>query len=150
MWTTEHSAITAAPSTAVWAALRDLHSGTPLGEHSDRFELHGPFAVGTEVSVTPQGQNTMRSVIVELDEGRSYADSTRFGDLTLLFRHTLDPLSTGTRVTHRLEVSGPHADEVGPQLGPQISGDFPVTMEELFTAARDRAMHAWAADDPVA
>jgi len=78
----------------------------------------------------------MRSVIVELDEGRSYADSTRFGDLTLLFRHTLDTLPTGTRVTHRLEIHGPDADDAGPELGPQISGDFPVTMDGLLAAAR--------------
>ncbi len=141
MWTTEHTAITDVQPAAIWAALRDLHSGTPLGEHSDHFELHGPFAVGTEVSVTPQGQDTMRSVIVELDEGRSYADSTRFGDLTLLFRHTLDALPSGTRVTHRLEIHGPGADEVGPELGPQIGGDFPITMDELFAAARARSAH---------
>ncbi len=114
-------------------------SGVPLGEHSDRFELHGPFAVGAEVSVTPQGQDMMRSVIVELDEGRSYADSTRFGDLTLLFRHTLDALPTGTRVTHRLEIHGPDADDAGPELGPKISGDFPITLDELLAAARTRS-----------
>ncbi len=139
MWTTEHTATTDVAPAAIWAALRDLHSGVPLGEHSDRFELHGPFAVGTEVSVTPQGQDTMRSVIFELDEGRSYADSTRFGDLTLLFRHTLDALPTGTRVTHRLEIHGPDADDAGPELGPQISGDFPITMNELLAAARARS-----------
>jgi hypothetical protein len=139
MWTTEHTATTDVEPAAIWSALRDLHSGIPLGEHSDRFELHGPFAVGTEVSVTPQGQDTMRSVIVELDDGRSYADRTSFGDLVLLFRHTLTPLDGGgTCVTHQLEISGPGAGEVGPELGPQISSDFPVTMTELLTAARAR------------
>jgi len=77
MWTTEHSTMTEVAPTAVWAALRDLHHGIPLGEQSDRFELHGPFAVGTEVSVTPQGQETLRSVITELEEGSRCADTTR-------------------------------------------------------------------------
>lgn len=140
MWTTEHTATTDTEAAAIWAALRDLHSGIPLGEHSDHFELHGPFAVGTEVSVTPQGQDTMLSIITELDEGRSYADTTHYGDLTLLFRHTLSVLdSGGTRVTHRLEIHGPGADEAGAELGPQISADFPVTMDELFAAARRRS-----------
>lgn len=135
MWRTDYTETTQAAPAAVWAALRDLHSGVALGENSDHFELHGPFAVGTELSVTPQGQDTMRSVIVELDEGRSYADSTSFGELTLLFRHTLEPLEGGTRVTHRLEISGAEASTVGPELGPQISGDFPVAMRELLSAA---------------
>jgi len=39
MWTTEHTAITDVQPAAIWA-LRDLHSGVPLGEHSDRFQLH--------------------------------------------------------------------------------------------------------------
>ena len=139
MWTTAHTVTTDIEPAAIWSALRDLHSGIPLGEHSDRFELHGPFAVGTEVSVTPQGQDTMRSVIVELDEERTYADRTTFGELTLLFRHILTPLDGGgTRVTHQLDISGPSASEVGPELGPQISCDFPVTMDELLAAARAR------------
>ncbi len=59
--------------------------------------------------------------------------------LTLLFGHTLEALASGTRVTHRLEIHGPDADQVGPELRPQISGDFPVAMDELLAAARDRS-----------
>ena len=64
-------------------------------------------------------------------------------DLTLLFRHTLTPLEDGgTRVTHELEISGDGVDAVGPELGPQISGDFPVTMDELLASARGRSAAA--------
>ena len=140
MWTTEYRAETTASAEQVWAALRDLHSGIPLGPNSDTFELHGPFAVGTEVSVTPQGQDTLRSRIVELEPGRVYADRTEFGGIVLTFRHTLEALPTGTAVTHRLEIDGDGADQVGPELGPQISSDFPVAMDELFAAALGAAV----------
>lgn len=107
----------AAPS-SVWAALTALHSGTPLGPNSDSFELHGPLAVGTTLTVTPQGQDPMQSTIVELETNRVYADRTVFGDLALTFRHRLAPLDTGgTSVTHTLEIAGESADEVGPELG---------------------------------
>jgi hypothetical protein len=139
MWTTEHTAETSAARSAVWDALRALHSGVALGPLSDRFELHGPFAVGTELSVTPQGQDTMRSVIVERVENEVYADRTAFGGLTLTFRHILSALpGGGTRVTHQLEIDGEDADRVGPELGPQISGDFPAAMAELLAAAERR------------
>src|SRR6478735_2556667 len=131
MWTTDYNATTAAPADAVWAALRDLHSGIPLGPASDRFELHGPFAVGTQVTVTPQGQDSMTSEIVELETERVYADRTEFGGLTLTFRHTLRPQADRTEVTHTLEIAGADAEHVGPELGPQIAGDFPVAMAEL-------------------
>ncbi|EIV95125.1 polyketide cyclase [Frankia sp. QA3] len=139
MWTTEYSAVADLRPELMWAALRDLHSGVRLSDRSDSFELHGPFAVGTEISVTPQGQDTFRSKIVELVEAEVYADQTVFGDLTLLFRHTFAPAGEGrTRVTHRLEIDGPTSDQVGPELGPQISADFPDAMDDLFAAARQR------------
>ena len=142
MWTTEYSTEADVEPQAVWAALRDLHSGVKLSDRSDSFELHGPFAVGTEVSVTPDGQDTFRSTIVELVEPEVYADETAFGDVTLTFRHTLVPTATGTRVTHQLTIDGPGADNVGPELGPQISADFPAAMDELIAAARSRTARA--------
>ena len=108
---------------------------SPSYEGSDLFVLHGPFAVGTELDVTPEGQETFRSTIVELVENELYADSTSYNGLGLLFRHTLTPEGTGTRVTHTLEISGDAADAVGPELGPQISGDFDVSMAALFAEA---------------
>jgi len=139
MWTTQYGDVTTAPASAVGSALRDLHSGTPLGPASDRFELHGPFAVGTAITVTPQGQDAMTSEIVELVPERVYADRTAFGGLTLTFRHTIAPQADGrTAVTHTLEIDGDGADAVGPELGPQIAGDFPVAMAELLHAAETR------------
>lgn len=136
MWTTNYEQTTTAAPSAVWGALEKLHSGTPLGPHSDSFELHGPFAVGTTLTITPQGQEPMQSTIVELVPDTAYADRTVFGELELTFRHDLTPTADGgTTVTHTLVVEGPGSDEVGPELGPQISGDFPVAMAELLSAA---------------
>jgi hypothetical protein len=140
MWNTEYTSQTHAPAEAVWAALRDLHSGIRLTDRSDAFELLGPFEAGTEILVTPQGQDTLRSVITELEEARVYADQTSFDGLTLTFRHVLDPLPDGgTRVTHQLSIGRPAADEVGPKLGPQISEDFPEAMADLLAAAEKRS-----------
>ena len=146
MWTTDHTATTAAPAAAVWSALRDLHSGIPLGPATDAFELHGPFAVGTQVTVTPQGQEPMTSTIVDLEPEHVYVDRTVFGELALTFRHTLTATPDGgTTVTHTLEIEGEGAEAVGPELGPQIAGDFPVAMAELLQAAEERAAERAAA-----
>lgn len=136
MWTTQYQAETSADAAAVWGALRALHSGTAIGPNSDSFELHGPFAVGTRLTVTPQGQDAMESVITELEPNVVYADRTRFEELELTFRHTLRATpGGGTAVTHTLEISGAGSEVAGPELGPQISGDFPETMRELLGAA---------------
>lgn len=132
MWTANYTVETSATATDVWNALVALHSGIALGPSSDKFELHGPFAVGTEVTVTPQGQDAMKSVIIELEPGLAYADQTAFGELLLTFRHRLHSTPT---VTHTLEIAGNSSDQVGPELGPQISGDFPIAMAELIAGA---------------
>lgn len=140
MWSTSYASSTSAAPCAVWSAIVDLHSGTAIGPNSDSFELHGPFAVGTTVSVTPRGQETMQSIITEVDLERVYADRTDLADVSLTFRHTLEPTADGgTLVRHTLEIAGPAADVVGPDLGPQISEDFPVAMAELFHAAQVRS-----------
>jgi Polyketide cyclase / dehydrase and lipid transport len=139
MWSTEHTAETTASPAAVWAALRDLHTGAAPSGDGDTFAIHGPFAVGTELSVTPAGQETFRSRIVELVEQERYADETVFGDLTLTFRHLLVPVGAGTRVTHQLVIDGTGADAAGPELGAQISADFPAALQSLFATALQHA-----------
>ncbi len=151
MWTTHHTQETDLPPEIVWDALRDLHEGRLTTTGGDVFEIHGPFAVGTQLSVTPEGQETFRSTIVELEEPRRYADETQFGDVTLRFGHTLEPLADGgTRVTHELLILGPDADLVGPELGPQISADFPLAMTALIDAARREPAHGESAHGKLA
>jgi hypothetical protein len=38
-------------------------------------------------------------------------------------------------VTYRMEITGPAADTLGPEIGPQISADFPETMAALVERA---------------
>jgi hypothetical protein len=38
-------------------------------------------------------------------------------------------------LTHRMEITGPAADRVGPQVGPEISGDFPQVLAALVERA---------------
>jgi len=142
MWTTEYTATTPLPREAVWTALRELHSGRLTYPGADRFVLDGPFAVGSRIAVTPEGQQEMISTIVELVDNERYADVTEFGGISLLFRHTLESTEDGARVTHRLEISGDGADEVGPELGPQISGDFDSSMAALFEQAMQFTVHS--------
>jgi hypothetical protein len=137
MWSYEFATDTHLDRTSCWAALAAIHTGQATTAGGDVFELHGPFEVGTELSVTPAGQGTFRSVITELDEGKTYADLTHYDGLTLAFRYTLADLPGGsTRLSHCLVIDGDAADAVGPKLGPQITADFPADLDELITLAR--------------
>lgn len=136
MWTHEHTAETDVPVDRLWRTFVAIHSGRLVLPGGDVFRPDGELAVGTRIAVTPAGQDTMTSVVTELEPGATYADETRFEDLVLTFRHSFEQLADGTRITHRLTISGPGADEAGPELGPQISADFPEQLDALVDAAR--------------
>ena len=136
MWVHERTAETAASPTAVWQVLRNLDQWGSWDTSLEWVRLKGPFQVGSQVTMKPNGQDPITSVIVQATENSVYADQTTMGEVTLRFSHTLEPLEGGgTKVTHRLEITGPAADQVGPQLGPAITEDFPEAMDALLARA---------------
>jgi uncharacterized protein YndB with AHSA1/START domain len=136
MWTHAHTVETELPPEAIWQVLSDIDGWTSWDTSMEQIKLLGPFAVGTEISMTPKGQDPVRSTIVAIEPNQLYVDEVGFGDLTLRFTHTLTRLDPGgTRLTHQLTISGPAADEAGPTLGPQITEDFPEAMAALVAAA---------------
>lgn len=136
MWSHEYTGETSAAPEAVWAVLRDLDQWAQWDTSMEKVALLGPFEVGSRVSMTPIGQEPIVSVITAVEENVRYADETEFGGVVLRFSHTLSPREGGgTRVVHRLEIDGPEADQVGPELGPAITEDFPQAMDALFARA---------------
>jgi uncharacterized protein YndB with AHSA1/START domain len=136
MWTHEHTAETPTSPEAIWQVLSDLDQWATWDTSMDWVRLQGPFQAGSRVTMKPKGQDPITSVIVEATENRAYADQTDLGEVTLRFSHTLQPLAGGgTKVTHRLEITGPAADQLGPELGPAITEDFPEAMDALLARA---------------
>jgi len=102
----------------------------------ERVKLKGELAPGAEVEMKPIGQDPITSVVVEVIENVVYRDRTDLGDVILSFSHRLYPTEAGgTKVVHRLEITGPKADELGPQIGPAITQDFPEAMSALLARA---------------
>ena len=136
MWTHEHTAETALAPEAIWRVLKDIDNWSRWDTSMEEITLEGPFAVGTRVTMKPAGQDPITSVITEITENERYADETDLGDVILRFSHTLTKLpGGGTHITHRLEITGPKAGELGPELGPAITADFPEAMAALLAYA---------------
>jgi uncharacterized protein YndB with AHSA1/START domain len=137
MWSYDYTAETTAPRVAVWAVLSDLNRWANWDTSLEWVRLDGAFGVGATVVMKPYGQNPITSMIVAAVPNERYADQTEFGGVTLRFSHTLTPTDArGTRVVHRLEITGPDADRVGPDLGPAIVEDFPEAMAGLLARAQ--------------
>ena len=78
----------------------------------------------------------MRLRIAEIVPGESFTDQMDAGDFVVRTMHRLESLPDGRiQVIYRTEITGPAADQVGPQLGPAITGDFPEVLAALVELA---------------
>jgi hypothetical protein len=86
--------------------------------------------------MTPVGQDPVELRIAEAVEPDLFVDEAEFGDVVVRTIHRVEPLEGDrNRVVYRMEISGPAADSVGPEIGPQISADFPETLAALAEQA---------------
>ncbi|QFU99337.1 hypothetical protein KDY119_02865 [Luteimicrobium xylanilyticum] len=151
MWTFEHTAPTTASPDAVWALWSDVGTWKAWNADIMAMDLRGPFASGTAFTMNPGREDAVELVLADVVPGESFTDEARFGDLVLRTTHRIehvpgagsddpgpDGARPGLRVVYRMEISGPGADEAGPELGPQITSDWPETIAALVALAEAR------------
>jgi polyketide cyclase/dehydrase/lipid transport protein len=135
MWSYEHSAETIATPEAIWPYFEDVAGWPTWNEGIEVIVLEGPFATGSTFLMTPPGEQTLRSQLIEVRAPEGFTDVTEFDGVQVTVHHRLHRLPTGTRITYQMEITGEQADTIGPEIGPAISGDFPQVIAALITLA---------------
>jgi hypothetical protein len=136
MWATEHSIETSASPESIWRLWSDVPTWSEWNADIERIEISGPFAAGSTIRMTPAGQDTVDLRIMQASEPDLFVDQADLGDVVVTTTHRIDRNDERrSTVTYRMEISGPAADTVGPELGPQISGDFPDVLAALVERA---------------
>ncbi|GGR39095.1 polyketide cyclase [Deinococcus ruber] len=135
MWNYEHQATTSAPPERLYSLWSHVETWHEWNDDLQRAYLHGPFAVNSTIDmVSAQGTLTLRLADVQEHEG--FVDEVELDGLLFRTSHHLARLPGGpTQVTYRMEITGEHADQRGPEIGPQITGDFPDTVTALICHA---------------
>lgn len=132
MWTTEHTVETTASADTVFALYADVAAWPTWDESVVLAELDGPFAAGSTGRMRPAGIETLPFTLLSVEDGRGFTDETPFMGHVLRFVHLLEPVADGgTRITHRVEIDGPAAAE----MGPNVASDLPEAMAALAAAA---------------
>jgi uncharacterized protein YndB with AHSA1/START domain len=140
MWVAEHSIDTTAVPEQVWRLWADVTHWPDWNGDIERIELDGSFAAGGRIVMAPIGQEAIELRIAEAVEPELFVDEADLGDVVVRTTHRVEPVGGGrSRVTYRMEISGPAADTLGPQLGPEISADFPETLAALVARAEARS-----------
>ncbi|MDQ6771920.1 MAG: SRPBCC family protein [Candidatus Dormibacteraeota bacterium] len=129
MYEFEHSLETAASPAAIYRLYSDVTAWPRWDAGVTQVELDGPFAPGATGMLTPAGQEALPFRMLEVVENEGFVDETEIpGTANLRFEHRLEPLAGGgTRITHRVVVTGPAAE----QMGPMVTADVPEAMASL-------------------
>jgi hypothetical protein len=86
--------------------------------------------------MTPIGEEPVELRIAEAVKPELFVDEAELGEIVVRTTHRVQPLDgERARVTYRMEISGPAADTLGAQIGPEISADFPQTLGALAERA---------------
>jgi hypothetical protein len=137
MWVFEHSIETSAAPGAIWRLWADVENWGTWNVDIATIEIRGPFATGTEITMTPPGQDPVELRIAELTEQELFVDEAEIDGLLLRTIHRLDVIGPSrTRVVYRMEITGAAVDEIGPRIGPAVTADWPDTMAALARAAQ--------------
>jgi uncharacterized protein YndB with AHSA1/START domain len=136
MWVNEHSIETTAAPEQVWRLWADVAGWPEWNGDIERIELLGPFATGSRIVMTPFEAEPVELRIAEAVEPELFVDEARLDELVVRTIHRIRRIDADhARVTYRMEITGPAADTLGPQIGPEISGDFPQTLRGLVALA---------------
>ncbi len=137
MWTREVNIETSAAPTAIWEIWADVPQWPEWNADLERAELSGPFAAGSTITMIPHGEESIELRIAEAVEPEVFVDEANLGDVVVRTVHRIEHLDDGRiRIVYGMEITGPAADTLGPQIGPEISGDFPQVLKALVERAQ--------------
>jgi len=136
VWEYEYSVETTAAPEVLWRHWSDMAAWPQWNDGIETIDVEGPFEVGTAFTMMPPGEEPIRMRLVEIKPGESFTDQMDAGDFAVRTEHRLEPAAGGlTRIVYRTEITGEAAGHIGPQLGPQITADFPEVLAALAKRA---------------
>ena len=98
MWRVEHSIETTVTPVAIWRQWADVARWPEWNGDIERIELHGPFAGGSRITMTPIGQDPIELRISEVAEPELFVDEAELGDIVVRTIHCAErPVSNGNQ-----------------------------------------------------
>ena len=93
MWAAEHSVETGATPEAIWRQWADVDRGPEGNGDIERIELDGPFAAGSRITMTPDGQDPVELRIADAVEPTLFVDEADLGEIVVRTSHRAESLA---------------------------------------------------------
>jgi len=137
MWSAEYSTEIDATPDVINAFFADTARWPEWNAGTEWVELDGPFAAGTSARMKIPGEDPLAFRLVQVSPD-GFEDETPIDDagVVVRVRHAIERLADGRcRVVYRATVDGPNAEKLGPDIGPQVTADFPDVLAALKARA---------------
>ena len=113
MFQKEFSSLSTATPETLWPHYAEVSRWKVWDEAVEQVTLEGAFAKGSRGTLKLHGKPALDFTLTEVTPNVSFSDETKVGPMTVRFTHTLERLTGGTKVTHRVSIEGPGADGLG-------------------------------------
>jgi lactoylglutathione lyase len=123
MYQKDFTAISTASPEMLWLRYADVTLWKTWDKDIERVTLEGPFVKGACGTMSLNGKLPLDFVLTEVTPNVSFSDEAKAGPMTVRFTHLLERLTGGTKVTHRVCIEGPAAEQLGANLQVQSAVD---------------------------
>jgi hypothetical protein len=106
-WHAEHTLDTSAGPEEVWDSLVEVGRWPEWDSGVTWAELTGPFRAGSQGRMRVRGEGTRTFRLAKVEAKASFTALIKLPLATVLHIHAQEASDMGTRMTHRIEISGP-------------------------------------------
>lgn len=106
-WHAEHTLDTSAEPDEVWRRLADVAAWPDWDAGLAWAELTGPFSSGSQGRLTLRGEGKRTFRLAKVEANRTFTALVRLPLAEIRHTHDQEPSALGTRITHRIDISGP-------------------------------------------
>jgi Polyketide cyclase / dehydrase and lipid transport len=136
MWTTESTAVSSARPETIWALWSNVAKWQTWDDALTDSSLETDFAVGSQGTLTPKGApQSFGFRLTEVTPLRSFSDITELPGATLTFDHLLEVTADGTRITHRIQISGDAWEGYAARMSEDFERELPHAVTKLARLA---------------
>ncbi|BDU76694.1 SRPBCC family protein [Mesoterricola sediminis] len=107
LWRAEHTLDTSAEPGEVWRRLSEVSCWSEWEPGVQWAELRGPFASGTQGRLKLRGEGARTFRLARVEDQTTFTALVRLPLAEIRHIHAQAASAMGTRVTHRIEISGP-------------------------------------------
>ncbi|MFC4640267.1 hypothetical protein [Deinococcus hohokamensis] len=135
MWECQHEATSTATPAHIYSLWADVNTWPQWNQDLIQAELYGPFAVNSHIMMKTS-DDTIELRLSDVQENERFVDEVELDGLLIRTTHQLQVVSAGlTHIIYHMQITGEGAEQLGPQIGPAITSDFPDTIAALIRYA---------------